>query len=326
MRHPFNEPFKIDQEFGVKTDYGYHCGEDWNGIHGGNTDLGYKLYPITRGVIHHVSNSSTGFGPIVVYRIDGPWGTRWIRYAHCKSILQTEGECFPDKPIAELGNEGNSTAAHLHWSVIKKPLNNWRMVARDKATLDEYFEDPSEFLSNWWHSDKVGENSGDVRIKILNNYRSDKFSKGIITEGDIREVIGGFERSITLQKDLDNEREEIKLLRKVIDEKVSLIETLEQEYGSNISKLEGQIEALEKAVGTQNNQELPIIKPKMSKIQGFWDKLPKEAKVSVYVVVSAVIAEAIRLLGMVQVESVIVMALVNIVIVSLVEFKKRLTK
>lgn len=64
----------------------------------------------------------------------------------------------------------------------------------------------------------------------------------------------------------------------------------------------------------------------MSKIQAFWDKLPKEAKVSVYVIVSAVIAEAIRLLGMVQVESVIVMALVNIVIVSLVEFKKRLTK
>ncbi len=152
LQKPFKEAHKIDSLFGEPRSYGLHSGEDWNGIKGGNTDCGYKLYPIdlnNQSEIVHSSQSNTGYGNIVVYKIVGNWGERWVRYCHCSKLLVRSGLVSPQVPIAELGTSGNSTGCHLHWDVIKKPMRNWRTYARDKLTLEEYFEKPSAFFEQW---------------------------------------------------------------------------------------------------------------------------------------------------------------------------------
>ncbi|MCB1712583.1 MAG: peptidoglycan DD-metalloendopeptidase family protein [Candidatus Riesia sp.] len=150
LQKRFKEPHKFDDKFGIPRSYGLHSGVDENGIAGGNTDCGYKLYPIHKSAnIVFASEAKTGYGNIVVYEIKGPWGTRWIRYCHCQKILVRSGLVSPDTPIALLGTTGNSTGCHLHWDVIKKPLSNWRIYAKDQATLDEYFENPLDFLAQW---------------------------------------------------------------------------------------------------------------------------------------------------------------------------------
>src|SRR5258706_10537917 len=75
------------QPFGTATSYGFHEGADINKTTGGDTDLGQELKAIAKGKIVYYHNFHTTvpntFGRHLVYRIDGPWGVRWVHYAHC---------------------------------------------------------------------------------------------------------------------------------------------------------------------------------------------------------------------------------------------------
>lgn len=62
----------------------------------------------------------------------------------------------------------------------------------------------------------------------------------------------------------------------------------------------------------------------MKKLQNTWNELPKEAKVLAYILLSAVISQAITYLTGYQGDSAVTLALVNIALVTLVELKKRL--
>lgn len=59
------------------------------------------------------------------------------------------------------------------------------------------------------------------------------------------------------------------------------------------------------------------------KIVAFWDKLPQEIKVLCYVAVSATIAEAIKILSGLKIDSVVVAGAVNVILVVLRESQKR---
>ena len=75
LQRPFKEPYKIDGRWNEvrtkdKDGYdGFHSGEDWNGTGGGNTDCGYKLYPLTRAEVIHTSQAGVGYGNIIVCKI-----------------------------------------------------------------------------------------------------------------------------------------------------------------------------------------------------------------------------------------------------------------
>lgn len=56
----------------------------------------------------------------------------------------------------------------------------------------------------------------------------------------------------------------------------------------------------------------------------FWNKLPKEVKVFCYIVLSAFIGEAIKTIGGLNVNDVYLAGLINVLIVALVELKKRI--
>lgn len=147
MRWPFF-PFKVDAGFGEPRDYGLHDGADLNGLLGGNTDCGTPLFPVLEGLKIHLSYSNFGFGNIFVYKITFEGRDYYIRYCHVSSILWGQPNVEQVNPVALMGTTGNSTACHLHVSVFKKlPVaSNWRMIAKTRQILNEYFIDPILFF------------------------------------------------------------------------------------------------------------------------------------------------------------------------------------
>ena len=155
MRYPFY-PYKEDVGFLEPASYGPHEGSDVNGLGGGDTDCGFALYPITNGRVIHVSFSQTGYGNIVIFEITGPWGTYWVRYAHCDDIFFPEStNVLRSDILAEMGDIGNATACHLHYDVFIKlpPMNNgkvnWRWYTKKEDKLREYMTDPIAFIKEY---------------------------------------------------------------------------------------------------------------------------------------------------------------------------------
>lgn len=148
MRWPFT-PFKIDSFFDQTVSYGPHEGLDINGLGGGNTDCGTPLFPLADGEIVHTSESTKDYGNMMIFEITGPWGIRWIRYAHCQKFLKMAGKCSEKEAIALMGSTGNSNFCHLHFDVIKKKPANWRYYTKNKDLFYQYFEDPKAFIEKW---------------------------------------------------------------------------------------------------------------------------------------------------------------------------------
>jgi len=135
--------------FGDKTDYGSHEATDLNDNAGGNSDLGKPLYAITKGTVTSIHNHTTkpSFGKHLHVKIDGPWGTRWVHYAHCNEIFVIEGqEVEEGEKIATVGNTG-TTYAHCHLALKNTPTG----VDGIAKTLDDLkkWEDPIVFIQKW---------------------------------------------------------------------------------------------------------------------------------------------------------------------------------
>lgn len=152
MNWPVNnlDLWYIAQSHGDKTPYGYHDGEDWNLITGGNTDLGQPLLAITDGEITsvHIHTTTPTFGKHIHIKHDGPWGTVYCHYAHCDSIdVEVGDRVIEGQKIATLGRSG-TLWSHLHWSIKKKPcgIDN---IPNTMEELNECWTDPSEFINTW---------------------------------------------------------------------------------------------------------------------------------------------------------------------------------
>lgn len=177
-REDFEKNWYIAQGFGVKTVYGYHEGIDINLKTGGDTDLGEPLYAIGDWQLkyyHLKSHLESGFGKHFVYEVDSPWGKRWIHYAH----IQNEKFDVEANPSGEVGDklaELDSTgrprlvmAAHLHMAVYKiDPLSiGIDTIATSLSKLNQYWEDPIEFLNNWYTYDMTAQETDKVEIKDI---------------------------------------------------------------------------------------------------------------------------------------------------------------
>lgn len=137
----------------------YHEGLDINLRTGGDTDLNQELKAIANGKIEYYHNFHSGtsntFGRHLVYRIDGPWGTRWVHYAHCNDLDfhgspqdVTEGQV-----IARVGKSGLVVggSAHLHMSIFKVDPVAFEIdnIANTLAECNQYWEDPIAFINTW---------------------------------------------------------------------------------------------------------------------------------------------------------------------------------
>ena len=136
-----------------------HMGEDWDGVGGGDTDLGDPVYVIGDGVVVFARDCHQGWGNVIIVRHayrDG-LGTRYVDslYGHLDRIMVKRGQGVRrGQQIATIGNAHGLYDAHLHLEVRK---NLEIGMSRDKFVQDSsnYF-DPSQFITSHRHLQSSG--------------------------------------------------------------------------------------------------------------------------------------------------------------------------
>nr|WP_321244829.1 M23 family metallopeptidase [uncultured Psychroserpens sp.] len=95
-----------------------HLGDDWNGVGGGNSDLGDPIYSSANGYISEVKDYEGGWGNVV--RIVHLHDNKLYEslYAHCDTILVTQDQFIKKgEQIATIGNCNGTYFAHLHLEI-----------------------------------------------------------------------------------------------------------------------------------------------------------------------------------------------------------------
>lgn len=105
------------QKFGQNT----HLGDDWNGLGGGNTDLGDPVHSTANGLVVFAQNMGGGWGNVVrIVHVtsDKPLVSVESLYAHLEKIDVKEGQSIKrgDK-LGTIGNAGGIYYAHLHFEI-----------------------------------------------------------------------------------------------------------------------------------------------------------------------------------------------------------------
>lgn len=137
------------QAHGVKTDYGYHDGEDINLKTGGNTDEGQDILAIADGIVTsvHIHTNSNNFGKHIHIAHEGSWGKVWCHFAHCSDILVQEGDQVKGgQVVAKVGRTG-TVYSHLHWAIKREPTRI-DGIARTQEDLKKWTA-PIPFVETW---------------------------------------------------------------------------------------------------------------------------------------------------------------------------------
>jgi murein DD-endopeptidase MepM/ murein hydrolase activator NlpD len=127
-----------------------HLGEDWDGVGGGDTDLGDPVYCIGDGVVVFARDCHQGWGNVVIvrhaYREAGSVRNIDSLYGHLDRILVRHGQAVRrGQQIATIGNAHGLYDAHLHLEVRK---NITIGMSRDKFAKDlSNYYDPSQFIA-----------------------------------------------------------------------------------------------------------------------------------------------------------------------------------
>ncbi len=112
---PDAEGYYNAQKFTVNN----HLGDDWNGIGGGNTDMGDSIFSIANGKVSFAENIGGGWGNvirIIHYMRNGK--TVESLYAHCDTILVTKGQTVKKGEwIGTIGDANGQYFAHLHFEI-----------------------------------------------------------------------------------------------------------------------------------------------------------------------------------------------------------------
>jgi murein DD-endopeptidase MepM/ murein hydrolase activator NlpD len=136
-----------------------HLGEDWDGVGGGDTDLGDPVYAIGDGMVVFARDCHQGWGNVIIIRHayrDG-LGVRNVDslYGHLQKILVHRGQAVRrGQQIAAIGNAHGLYDAHLHLEVRKNIAIG---MSRDKFAQDfSNYYDPSEFIASHRHLQTSG--------------------------------------------------------------------------------------------------------------------------------------------------------------------------
>lgn len=93
-----------------------HLGEDWNGVGGGNSDLGDTIYTIGNGLVTYAEDYKGGWGNTVRIIHELPDGKHYESiYTHCDTLLTSESIwLLKGEPIGTIGTAHGQYYAHLH--------------------------------------------------------------------------------------------------------------------------------------------------------------------------------------------------------------------
>ncbi len=148
----FDQPVGKPEAEGYYTSRGflsYHPGEDWNGLRGGNSDLGAPVYAIGHGYVVFARDARMGWGNVVLIRHvfleNGKMQVIDSMYAHLDKILVREGQQITrGQQVGTIGTNRGMYVAHLHFE-IRKNLNIGINRSAFRRDLTNYFR-PGSFI------------------------------------------------------------------------------------------------------------------------------------------------------------------------------------
>ena len=149
----FDQPVGKPDAEGYYTSRGflsYHPGEDWNGLKGGNSDLGAPVFSIGNGFVTFARDARMGWGNVVlirhVFMEKGSLQTVDSMYAHLDRILVREGQQITrGQQVGTIGTNRGMYVAHLHFE-IRKNLNIGINRSAFKRDLTNYYK-PGQFIA-----------------------------------------------------------------------------------------------------------------------------------------------------------------------------------
>ena len=126
-----------------------HLGDDWNGVKGGDTDLGDPIFSIADGVVVFARDIHMGWGNVLIvrhaFREGGTVKQVDALYGHLQKIQVKKGQIVTrGQKIATLGNAHGLYDAHLHFE-IRKNVEIGISRAAFKRDYSNYY-DPTQFI------------------------------------------------------------------------------------------------------------------------------------------------------------------------------------
>ncbi len=103
-----------------------HLGEDWNGVGGGDSDLGDPIYSVAHGVVVFSDDVRKGWGNCVIVRHayrDDRGKIRYVdsQYGHLlKRYVKLHDRVRRGQQIGSMGSNRGMYAAHLHFEMRKE--------------------------------------------------------------------------------------------------------------------------------------------------------------------------------------------------------------
>jgi len=153
LANGFDFPIGIPEGQGYYKARGFrphgHLGEDWDGVRGGDTDLGDPVYGIGDGVVVFARDCHMGWGNVIIvrhaYREDGTIKSIDSLYGHLDSILVHPGQAVSrGQKIGTVGTAHGLYDAHLHLE-IRKNIEIGMSRAAFARDFSNYY-DPSQFI------------------------------------------------------------------------------------------------------------------------------------------------------------------------------------
>ena len=133
---------------------GGHVGEDWDGVRGGDTDLGDPIYSVGDGIVVFARDVHLGWGNVIIvrhaYRENG--NVRYVDalYGHLNSMLVGRGQRVArGQRIATMGTAHGQYDAHLHFE-IRKNLEIGMSRSKFGKDFSNYY-DPTQFINSHRH-------------------------------------------------------------------------------------------------------------------------------------------------------------------------------
>ena len=100
----------------------YHLGEDWNGVGGGNSDLGDPVFATADGLVTFTKDVCCGWGKVIRVIHCAPNNGKVVCvesvYAHLNEFYTEAGSMVSrGELIGEIGTGGGRYSAHLHFEI-----------------------------------------------------------------------------------------------------------------------------------------------------------------------------------------------------------------
>ena len=123
----------------------FHLGDDWNGLGGGDTDLGDPVFAVANGRVATASHEGPGWGNVVriLHRTDSATLVESL-YAHLDILLVQRGDSLRrGMKIGTIGTADGAYLAHLHLEIRTQP---GLPLGGGYNTQTEGFADPTAFI------------------------------------------------------------------------------------------------------------------------------------------------------------------------------------